>query len=167
MAKDLGLELAFDLDSAGKGGYDGFLDLACTVGDKLASIHKLKKADKIFFAIYDESDAANVGRGTPTELRVTFASAANGQNGASPLAVTSLTLSTFQSRGSKGSPEYKNAPSWYAQGSRETDAGKPTTFELVNPGHFFITVELDVEFEDKGATARKTFGQDPRMDVDT
>jgi hypothetical protein len=169
MANDLGLEFAFDLDSHAKGRYEGYLESACTSGKKLASINKLKKADTIFFAIYDESDDADIGRGTPVELRITFASADASTSANSPLSVTSLTFTTFYSRGSKDSPQYKDGPSWYAQAPGDEKNDRPTTYELVNPGHFFFTAELDVQYQEPGAatTTKKTFGQDPRMDVDT
>jgi hypothetical protein len=169
MAKDLGLEVAFDLDSHSKGGYGGYLQSACTVGNSLASFNKLKKADNLFFAIYDVSDGTDVGRGTPIALRVSFASADASTSASSPLSVTTLTFSTFHSRGSRNTPAFASGPSWYAQAQSEAGTDKATKYELVNTGHFFFTLELDVQYNEPGQSGptTKTFGQDPRMDVDT
>jgi hypothetical protein len=170
MSKNYVLELGFDRDSNSKDNYAGFLELSCADGDKLSSLDKLKKDDTISLAIYDTSEGGNSGTGTPAALRVTFASADGMTTGSSPLSTNTLTFSRFHDRGRRESPEYGRLPSWYAQTADQTD-DKPATFALVNAGHFFLTVALDVQFQSTDAsgttTTTKTFGQDPRMDIGT
>lgn len=171
MAHDYSIELGFDFDSDQKDpSYDGFLELACAEGNNLKSLDELKKDGGLTFEIYDVSEAPNAGTGTPQSLTVTFASADESSPATSPFSTSSLTFTEFHDRGTKGSSEYGNRPSWYAQSGNEVGTDKPTTTSFVNTGNFFVTVALTVEFPDPNnpsTTITKTFGQDPRMDVDT
>jgi hypothetical protein len=178
VAHDYSIELGFDYDSKQKDSdYDGFLELACAEGDKLSSLDQLKKDGTLTFVIYDVSEAPYAGTGTPTSLTVTFAKADDSSPADSPFASSALTFTTFHNRQTKGSSEFGDRPSWYAQSPTDADTNtndddndKPSKIDFVNTGNFFVTVALDVEFPDPanpGSTITKTFGQDPRMDVDT
>ena len=104
---------------------------------------------------------------------MTFAKADDSSPADSPFSSSTLTFTTFHNRGTRGSSEFGSRPSWYAQSESDNEKNgndKPTTFDFVNIGNFFVTVALDVDFPDPanpGGTISKTFGQDPRMDVDT
>lgn len=178
MAHDYSIELGFDYDSEKKDeDYDGFLEMACAEGDKLSSLDQLKKDGSLAFVVYDVSEAPHAGTGTPTSLTVTFAKADESSTASSPFSSGTLTFTTFHNRGTRGSSEFGSRPSWYAQSSndddpntKDDDSDKPTKFTFENTGNFFVTVALDVDFPDPanpGSTITKTFGQDPRMDVDT
>lgn len=171
MAHDYSIELGFDFDSNQKDpSYDGFLELACAEGNSLASLDQLKKDGGLTFVVYDVSEGTNAGTGTPQSLAVTFAQADASSPASSPFATTTLSFTTFHDRGTKGSAEYGNRPSWYAQSGSQIGTDKGTTLPFVNTGNFFVTVALTVAFTDPNNPSTpitKTFGQDPRMDVDT
>ena len=171
MAHDYAIELGFDYDSEQKdSAYDGFLELACAEGDKLSSLDQLKKDGSLTFVIYDVSEAPHAGTGTPTSLTVTFAKADDSSPADSPFSSSTLTFTAFHNRGTKGSSEFGDRPSWYAQSGDQIGTDKKTPIDFVNIGNFFVTVALDVDFPDPanpGGTITQTFGQDPRMDVDT
>ena len=180
MAHDYSIELGFDYDSKQKDSdYDGFLEMACADGDKLSSLDQLKKDGNLTFVVYDVSEAPHAGTGTPTSLTVTFAKADDSSPADSPFSSSTLSFTTFHDRGTRGSSEFGSRPSWYAQSdpdpdndgnANDSDNDKPTKIDFVNTGNFFVTVALDVDFPDPanpGSTITKTFGQDPRMDVDT
>jgi hypothetical protein len=180
VAHDYSIELGFDYDSKQKDSdYDGFLEMACADGDKLSSLDQLKKDGNLTFVVYDVSEAPHAGTGTPTSLTVTFAKADDSSPADSPFSSSTLSFTTFHDRGTRGSSEFGSRPSWYAQSdpdpdndgnANDNDNDKPTKIDFVNTGNFFVTVALDVDFPDPanpGSTITKTFGQDPRMDVDT
>ena len=171
MAHDYSIELGFDFDSEQKDpSYDGFLELACSEGSKLTSLDQLKKDGGLNFVIYDVSESPNAGTGTPQSLTVTFAKADAASPASSPFPDGTLNFTAFHSRGTKGSSEYGDRPSWYAQSGPQVGSDKPTKTAFVNAGSFFVTAALTVAFTDPdnpAAPITKTFGQDPRMDVDT
>jgi hypothetical protein len=171
VAHDYSIELGFDFDSEQKDpSYDGFLEMACAEGNNLKSLDQLKKDGGLTFVVYDVSEAPNAGTGTPQSLTVTFAQADASSPAASPFSTSTLTFTTFHDRGNKGSAEYGTRPSWYAQSGAQVGTDNATTTPFVNAGNFFVTVALTVDFTDPnnpGTLTTRTFGQDPRMDVDT
>ena len=171
MAHDYVIELGFDYDSEQKDpSYDGFLEMACAEGNGLTSLDKLKKDGTLAFAVYDVSDSPHAGTGVPQSLVVTFAKADDASPAASPFSTSSLTFTTFHDRGTKGSPQFGSHQSWYAQAPGQGSNSNPTETPFVNTGNFFVSFKLTVTFtdpEDPSQSVTKTFGQDPRMDVDT
>jgi hypothetical protein len=171
VAHDYSIELGFDFDSEQKDpSYDGFLEAACTEGNSFRSLDQLKKDGGLSFAIYDVSDSPHAGTGTPQSLTVSFSKADDASPASSPFSTSSLTFTTFHNRGTKGSPQFGSRQSWYAQADGHGDDHDPTVTTFVNTGNFFVSFALTVSFIDPNDPANpvtKTFGQDPRMDVDT
>jgi hypothetical protein len=171
VAHDYSLEMGFDFDSEQKDpSYDGFLELACSENGNLKSFDELKKDGGLGFVVYDVTDTSAVGTGTPQSLTVTFSQADESSPASSPFSTSSLTFTTFYSRGNKGSSEFGNRPSWYAQSGPQIGTDNETSIPFVNTGSFFVTVALTVAFTDPTnptSPITKTFGQDPRMDIDT
>jgi hypothetical protein len=171
VAHDYSIELGFDFDSEQKDpSYDGFLEMGCAEGNSLASLDQLKKDGGLTFIVYDVSDSPHAGTGVPQTLNVTFARADESSTSTSPFATNTLTFTAFHDRGNKGSSEFGNRPSWYAQSGAQVGTDNKTTIPFVNNGNFFVTVALTVTFTDPDNPTNpvtKTFGQDPRMDVDT
>lgn len=171
MAHDYSIELGFDFDSEQKDpAYDGFLEMGCGEGNSLASLDQLKKDGGLTFVVYDVSDSPHTGTGAPQSLTVTFAKADDSSPATTPFSTNTITFTTFHDRGTRGSSEFGNRPAWYAQSGSQVGTDKPTTLPFVNIGNFFVTVALEVTFTDPENPTNpvtKTFGQDPRMDVDT